>query len=42
LTNGGIDAVKLLVVVILVEVLLLVNDSVDSDGGLTSLSITND
>lgn len=42
LTDGSIDAVKFLIVIILIEVLLLVDDGVDGDGSLTSLSITND
>jgi len=42
LTDGSIDAVEFLIVIILIEVLLLVDDGVDSDSGLTSLSITND
>ena len=42
LTDGGVDAVELLLGVILVEVLLLIDDGIDGDGSLTSLSITND
>ena len=41
LTDGSVDAVKLLVVVILVEVLLLIDNGIDSDSSLTSLSITD-
>ena len=42
LTDGSIDAVEFLIVIILIEVLLLVENGVNSDSGLTSLSITND
>jgi hypothetical protein len=42
LTDGSIDAVKLLVSIILIEVLLLINNSINSNCSLSSLSITND
>ena len=42
LTDGDVDAVEGLRVVTGLEDSLLVENSVDSDGGLASLSITND
>jgi len=44
LTDGNVDAVKLLGVISVgvVEGGLLVDDGIDGDGGLASLSITND
>jgi len=42
LSDSNVDAEKLLLGVTSFEVLLLVQDSIDSDGSLTSLSITND
>jgi hypothetical protein len=42
LTDGGVDAVKLLGNIIVVEVLLLVEDGIDGNGGLASASIADD
>lgn len=42
LPNGDVDAVQLSVLVARVEVHFLVDDGVDGDGGLSSLSISND
>ena len=42
LSNGDIDAVERLGMVTGLENGLLVDDGVDSDGGFTGLSITND
>jgi len=42
LSDSNVDAEKLLLGVTSFEVLLLVQDSIDSDGSLTGLSITND
>jgi len=42
LSNGNVDAVKMLGGVALGESLLLVNNSVNSNGGLSGLSISND
>lgn len=42
LSNSDIDAVELLLDLTGFEGSLLVKDGVDSDGGLTSLSISND
>ena len=42
LTNGNVDAVKLLGEVITSVASLLVNDGIDGNGSLSSLSITND
>jgi hypothetical protein len=42
LTDGDVDAVKRLGVVTSLEDSLLVDDSVDGDGGLSGLSVTND
>ena len=42
LANGRVDAVKLLSSVTLVEVFLLVENSINGNSGLTSLSVTND
>ena len=42
LSDGDVDAEELLVGVSTVEVGLLVDDGVDSDGCLSGLSITND
>ena len=42
LSNGDVDAVEGLGVVTSLEDSLLVDDGVDSDGGLAGLSVTND
>ena len=42
LSNGHVDAEELLLRISSVEVGLLVNNGVNSDGGLSSLSVTND
>jgi hypothetical protein len=42
LSNSDIDAVKLLVFITGIEVSLLVEDGINSDSGLTGLSISND
>ena len=42
LADGSVDAVELLGNITLVEVLLLVDDGIDSNGGLASASIAND
>lgn len=42
LADGDVDTVKLLVLVLAVVPPLLVENGVDGDGGLTSLTITND
>lgn len=42
LSDGHVDAVELSLGLSRLEVLLLVDDSINSQGGLTSLSITND
>eukprot|EP00049_Salpingoeca_infusionum_P017066 m.351668 g.351668 ORF g.351668 m.351668 type:complete len:555 (-) comp16305_c0_seq1:37-1701(-) len=42
LANGDVDAVKLLALVVTVVETLLVDDSINGDSGLTSLTITND
>jgi len=41
LADSGVDAVKLLVGVSLIEVFLLVDNGVNGDGGLARLSVTN-
>jgi hypothetical protein len=42
LANGDVDAVKFLGFVVFVVELFLVQDGIESDGGFTGLSITND
>ena len=42
LSNSDVDAEKLLNVIIIIMTLLLVNNGINSDSGLTGLSITND
>ena len=42
LTDSGVDAVELLGNITLIEVLLLVDNGIDSDGSLASASIAND
>lgn len=42
LSNGNIDAVQLLLLIVSLVEALLVDDCVDGKGGLTGLTVTND